>query len=266
MSESTAFGFEIKSVTEANDQGHGEISGYGAVFGNRDLVGDVILPGAFSATIGHYKTQNARLPMHLQHKAYGGGNDVPIGVWDEMAEDDHGLFVKGRILNVKTDPIAQRIHALAKERAFGGLSIGYVIPKNGAVQKGSTREIKAIDLLEVSLVDHPANALAIIEEVKAAKAVSTPVEMATSIKGLVSLLGTLKGSNSPNAEQRAAITNHVALLHRQITGEDLPDANSKSYDAVAEELAEIKSLFKQLLDETRKASRPQNRNLGPAFS
>ena len=66
----------------------GAISGYAAVFGNIDQGGDKILPGAFAKSL----QEKSSLPMLYQHDMAR-----PIGVWDSLKEDSHGLAVDGRI-------------------------------------------------------------------------------------------------------------------------------------------------------------------------
>ena len=67
----------------------GMISGYGAVFDNKDFADDVIEKGAFSKCL----TEKQTYPMLWQHNT-----DQPIGIWEECSEDEHGLFLKGRLL------------------------------------------------------------------------------------------------------------------------------------------------------------------------
>ncbi|MBW4980833.1 hypothetical protein KZZ05_21395, partial [Marinobacter adhaerens] len=43
----------------------GEFEGYGAFFGNTDLHGDRILPGAFAATLAERKAAGGSVPMHV---------------------------------------------------------------------------------------------------------------------------------------------------------------------------------------------------------
>ena len=53
---------------------------------------------------------------------------MPIGVFDEIKEDSHGLYVKGR-LALKTQA-GQEAYELLKMGALDGLSIGFrVNPK-----------------------------------------------------------------------------------------------------------------------------------------
>lgn len=155
---------EIKSSIKAyhddeEDKDYGTFEGYGSVFGNKDLGNDVIERGAFLKSLKRRKPQNVKLLY--QHKS-----DMPIGVFDEIKEDDHGLVVKGR-LALKTQAGAEA-YELLKMGALDGLSIGFrVNPKEVSYDKrGNKRIIKEVDLMEVSLVTFPMNPQATVRSVK----------------------------------------------------------------------------------------------------
>ena len=155
---------EIKSSIKAyhddeEDKNYGIFEGYGSVFGNKDLGNDVIERGAFLKSLKRRKPQNVKLLY--QHKS-----DMPIGVFDEIKEDEHGLVVKGR-LALKTQAGAEA-YELLKMGALDGLSIGFrVNPKEVSYDKrGNRRIIKEVDLMEVSLVTFPMNPQATVRSVK----------------------------------------------------------------------------------------------------
>lgn len=123
------------------------ISGYASVFGKADQGGDVVLAGAYRKSLAALAARGGRIKMLWQHDP-----TQPIGVWDEVREDGHGLFVRGRIL---TDVAAGReAAALVGAGAIDGLSIGYrtvVAERDG---KGR-RLLAELELWEVSLVTFP---------------------------------------------------------------------------------------------------------------
>lgn len=133
----------------------GEIEGYGSVFDTVDNGGDIVAPGAFSASL----RAGRKVKMLLQHDP----SDV-IGVWDELEEDGKGLRVKGRILTSVRK--GAETHELVKAGAIDGLSIGYRTIKS--MDRNSKRVILQADLWEVSLVTFPMNEMARIDAVKAA--------------------------------------------------------------------------------------------------
>lgn len=146
---------EIKRAS-LNDAG--EFSGYAAVFGNVDAYGDVISPGAFARTLKKHQTEQTAPALLWAHD-----QAMPIGACVDLAEDDYGLNLKGQLtLEVEK---AREAHALMKAGALA-LSIGYQVPAGGAVALGHGRELRVVDLYEVSAVAVPANQKARITEVK----------------------------------------------------------------------------------------------------
>lgn len=133
----------------------GVIEGYGSVFDNVDLGGDIIAPGAFTNSLRAPR----KVKMLWQHDA-----EKPIGIWDTLEEDGKGLRVSGRILT-EIDKGRESL-ALVKAGAIDGLSIGYRTIKS--MDRNGKRVIMQADLWEVSLVTFPMNELARIDAVKAA--------------------------------------------------------------------------------------------------
>lgn len=153
--------FDLRECKFAQDGEAMTVSGYGAVFGNVDAYGDVIAPGAFAKSLAAHKSAGTAPLMLLEH----GDAPLPIGVWEQMSEDGHGLMVKGRFLDTTMGIDAWKA---AKAGAINGLSIGYR-PIEFELRKNPDdprRTLKSVDLLEVSLVGMPANGKARVSEVK----------------------------------------------------------------------------------------------------
>jgi HK97 family phage prohead protease len=174
-------GIETKSLETTSDyafteakfaagDSEGTFSGYGAIFGNIDAHGDMIVPGAFADSLTERKAAGRQVPMHLMHRLFG-GDGLPVGIWTTVQEDDKGLKVEGKISGMDTD-YGRRIYGLVKDGALGGLSIGYKVRTNGATYGKKAgepkRTLKALSLHEISLVDDPSNALTRVDEIKAA--------------------------------------------------------------------------------------------------
>lgn len=149
--ETCAFPLEIKSLSER------EFTGYGAVFKNRDLGGDIIIPGAFTKSLAQHEQDGALPVMLWSHQP-----DVVIGKWHEMKEDKNGLFVRGEIADTA---FGRDVHKLMKMKAVSGMSIGYQT-KNADFDRDGNRLLKTVDLYEVSIVSMPMNPKANIEAVK----------------------------------------------------------------------------------------------------
>lgn len=122
------------------------IEGYASLFWTRDLNDDVAAAGAFAESIA--KRGPGGVKMLCQHEG-----ERPIGVWDEVAEDATGLYVRGRIL--EATPEARMCAALVRAGAMDGLSIGFRALKARPDESGRLRVLTGIDLWEVSIVTFP---------------------------------------------------------------------------------------------------------------
>lgn len=155
------FVFEIKSIDEK-----GVFSGYGAVFGVVDSYNERVLKGAFLASLARHAEKNTMPLMFYNHSSFR-----EIGEWLEMREDEHGLFVSGRLWidGPNPDPDALKAYrGMTKQRGKMGLSIGYSVPEGGAGYNSGlkTTDLVAVDLWEVSPVVFPANDEARIDHVR----------------------------------------------------------------------------------------------------
>lgn len=121
-----------------------QFEGYASLFGVADGGGDRVAPGAFAASLRRRGPQQVRmLYQHFPH--------APIGVWEEIAEDRRGLFVRGRF---STDvEQARDVRALLADGALNGLSIGFRTLRARRIAGG--RELLEVELWEVSIVTFP---------------------------------------------------------------------------------------------------------------
>jgi HK97 family phage prohead protease len=149
--------FELKFLAES-----GTFEGYASVFGVTDNMNDVIARGAFRASLARWRAEGRLPPMLWQHDAA-----APVGAWDEMREDAHGLFVRGRLF-VTDIPKAREAHRLMKEKVVTGLSIGYRAKASRRDAATGARVLTEVDLMEVSMVTFPANEMARVAMVKSA--------------------------------------------------------------------------------------------------
>lgn len=145
---------DLKEVSE-----EGEFEGYASKFGDRDQGGDVVIKGAFSNSLKKRKGA-AGVKMLWQHDP-----GSPIGVWDEISEDAKGLKVRGRLL-VSAVQKARETHELMKAGVIDGLSIGYRTIKALRDDATGFRQLKELDLWEISLVTFPMLPSATVTSVK----------------------------------------------------------------------------------------------------
>ena len=116
-------------------------AGYASVFDRVDRGGDVVRAGAFAASLAAGRA----VPLLWQHRP-----GAVIGAIETLAEDARGLRVVARV----THPTAA---ALVARGALTGLSFGYRVT---AASGERPRELLGLDLIEVSLVAAPMQALA----------------------------------------------------------------------------------------------------------
>ena len=121
-----------------------QIEGYASLWGVADLNGDVVAKGAFDRSLAMVGAGGVRM-LH-QHESR-----APVGVWDEMREDDRGLWVRGRIMDWSAE--ARFAQALSRAGALDGLSIGFRSQR--ARREGRLRVLVEVELWEVSLVTFP---------------------------------------------------------------------------------------------------------------
>jgi HK97 family phage prohead protease len=141
-------GLEVKFAGGAPILSDGHmIDGYASLFGMTDQGGDAVLPGAFAASLKRLTGKGDKVRMLWQHDP-----TRPIGVWDEVREDERGLWVKGRLLPEVAQ--AREAAALIQAGAIDGLSIGYRTIRAERDQKGR-RALAEVELWEVSLVTFP---------------------------------------------------------------------------------------------------------------
>ncbi|QPJ61460.1 MAG: HK97 family phage prohead protease [Candidatus Nitronauta litoralis] len=175
--EYKTFDFDLNNVEE-----DGRFQGYAATFGNVDLGGDMIAPGAFTETL--LETQGGRVPILDHHNP-----EQQIGWNLEAFEDSHGLFVLGQLdLNVQA---ARERHSLMRlaQKVGGrtGLSIGFqtVLWEND-FEDPTVRHLLEIQLMEYSMVTFPMNPQASVTAMK----ISDPLS-----KALNQLISTLHPSS-----------------------------------------------------------------------
>jgi HK97 family phage prohead protease len=146
MMNTKDFDFEIKSVED-----NGVFVGYGSTFGNVDQGNEIVAKGAFADSLLQMAAKGRKLPILWQHRS-----GEPIGVYDTVKEDDHGLLMQGRLL-VSDVQRAKEAHALMKAGAVSGMSIGYGVLDDHVDTKTRVRTLKKLDLKETSIVTFPMN-------------------------------------------------------------------------------------------------------------
>jgi len=141
----TQFKFDEESRT---------FEGYASVFNGVDSYGDTVLKGAYDETL-----KNRERPIRLRWNHFG----PVIGKFTEMRIDDAGLWVKGEL--TPGHSVAEDAYASMKHGAVDGLSIGYIVQEADVNDNGGL-DLKEIELIEISIVEEPADLGAKISAVK----------------------------------------------------------------------------------------------------
>ncbi len=150
------------SRPRASVEPDGTIVGYASLFGEVDQARDMMMPGAFAASLRQRDIR--RVPMLFQHDPA-----EPIGIWLELREDYRGLFARGRL--IPDVARAREVLALLRAGASDGLSIGFRTVKGRIDPRTRIRKLDAVDLWEISIVTFPLLAGARVRAVKEAPGV-----------------------------------------------------------------------------------------------
>lgn len=146
---------ELKAEGES-----GTFSGYGSVFNVLDKGGDIIIPGAFSASLARWKSSGRAVPVLWQHDT-----GEPIGNWTDLKEDDHGLLGDAELW-LEDAPYARLAQKGMKTKTITGLSIGYRVKKFSKDTATGVYTLQELDLVEISVVTNPMNDQARVAGVK----------------------------------------------------------------------------------------------------
>jgi HK97 family phage prohead protease len=142
----------------------GTVEGYASLFGEIDAARDMVMRGAFAATLGTRGVN--RIPMLFQHDPA-----EPVGVWLELREDHRGLYARGRLIPEVAR--ARELLSLLRAGAIDGLSIGFRTVKGNTDPRTRVRRLLAVDLWEISIVTFPLLAGARVRAVKQASSAPT---------------------------------------------------------------------------------------------
>lgn len=136
----------------------GTFSGLGSTW-SIDRTGEKIQRGAFARTIEALNAGSQHIPLLFEHKA-----QPVIGSITSASETDQGLEVGGLV--VLGEPTADRAQKLLKARGVG-LSVGFT-PRAGGVTRDAAgcKIYTNVDWLELSVTGMPANAQAVVHQVR----------------------------------------------------------------------------------------------------
>lgn len=183
---------DATQVKFANSGEAPTFKGYASVFNGLDSYGDMIAPGAYTKTL-----ENRDRPIRMRWNHFG----PVIGKFTEIREDETGLWVEGEL--TPGHSVAQDAAASLKHGAVDGLSIGFRVLD--AEDRGEARLLKEIELVEISIVEEPADQNALISGIK------SQIDEAGSLKEIEALLRDAAGLSRKNA---AALVSRVRILQQ----------------------------------------------------
>ncbi|WP_321341795.1 HK97 family phage prohead protease [Breoghania sp.] len=126
--------------------GEGIFEGYAALFGVADLGRDILMRGAFAASLSRRGVGAVKL-------LYQHDPAQPIGRWLEISEDTRGLKVRGQLLPELEQ--AREVLALMRAGIIDGLSIGFRTIRGKRDAASGVRRLHEVDLWEISVVTFP---------------------------------------------------------------------------------------------------------------
>lgn len=205
--EIKAFPFEMKL-----NENKRTVEGYASTFGNKDLVGDIVTPGAFKKTI---MERMGKIKLLWQHYD-------PLGKPLRIEEDSKGLQVEAYISKTQLGNDALE---LVKDGVIDAFSIGYDVINDEYDPSEQTRYLKELRLHEFSLVTFPANPEAGVSGVKSYSQFTEILQKTARLNA--SRLGFDK--KALGEEEQALITTAINALNEILTlGEPEPDDDDKN--------------------------------------
>ena len=158
---------KIKAAGPTDGLEDGQFTAYAAVFGNKDSYGDVIIPGAFKATLAEWATSGYPIPLLFGHNM--SDPDYNIGHVVSAIEDDHGVLITAQ-LDLES-PKGAQTYRLIKGRRINQMSFAYDVIEGGPAKSdmlGDYYELRVLNVFEFSVVPLGANQETEILAVKAA--------------------------------------------------------------------------------------------------
>lgn len=154
------------------EQGEGIVRGVASVWDNVDSYGDVMIKGAFADTIKEHAEAGDMVPFVWGHETQD--PFAYLGDLVEIRETDEGLEFEAHL--DMDNPKALQVYKLLKARRVRDLSFGFIPRDTSPSERDGVevREVKAVELLEVSAVHVGANRAARVLEVRSAKAEDDP--------------------------------------------------------------------------------------------
>lgn len=221
-----------KSISvQYKDEGNGSIEGYASTWVREpDSYGDICREGCFKNSLENRWDGGKNIPLLWAHKM----DDLNAYVGIATAqEDETGLFFHA---DFNDSPEAKKIRELYKSGTLNSFSFAYDTIDSGLVTLEDGRkanELRELDIFEISCVLVPANATAVVTDIKSGKRNSK--KDADAIKQAITLLqGVLD-----NEEETPEETEETPKANEDTTSKELEEINARK-DALLSYIATIK--------------------------
>jgi len=256
-------GAEFKALKPTSPNAILAIAGYASTDAV-DSYNEIVRPSAFYSSLSSY----------LQHPILLFGHDwysKPIGKVTKAEITERGLFIEAEIADTADGQDVKNLIEFGILKAF---SIGFQLRKGGYVETGDGQpnEITDLDLLEISVVNVPANREALIEEVKKSqlqlKSIDFPVgggkkkgvsrmepeqviktiddktsPIITDMRDIKTTIADLKSGIGAFAEFRKAFDNKADLSKSEIN--ERIDRMEKDFKAAVEKMDNLHSMARE---------------------
>ena len=192
---------DTKSLSEEAD--YWVLSGYAATY-EPDKINDIIMPGAFKASLERMAQKGDHLQLYFNHLT---DTHPPLGDVVEVHEDRKGLKYTAHL--PKDDEfVAKRIVPQIKRRSLRANSFGFKVRESERRKSDNARLLKRLDIMEISVVGFPCGNGADI----------------TGIKGLTPFLDLPVDNRAKTWDAGAALKR----LHAKFRGENGPSEELKT--------------------------------------
>lgn len=211
----------IKAAGEPDGLADGQFRALVSVFGNKDSMGDVVVPGAFTDTLAAWAESGDRIPVYWSHQMQD--PDFNVGWVEEAQETADGLEVLAQIdLDPDASSKAKQVYRLLKGRRVTQFSFAYDVEDGGPVEKDgdSYNELRKLKLYELGPTPIGANTETellgvkdLVAGIKRGRTLSSKNEEelkngldaitagVTSIKSVLSSVSTDSGKATPTQEK-----------------------------------------------------------------
>lgn len=214
-----------KLSTDEVDAGIWKVEGYATIWGNQNAYDFSIAKGAYLSLIAEGVTPK----MFFNHSA----QDVPIGKWVELSEDDVGLKVVGQFTQGVTK--AKDVYLALKDGTVDGLSVGIGFYADDVEEKddGTFEVLKVSALPEISVCSFPADGKARVTKTLSTDELDERISQIETLRDIEALLRELGLSKRQSGWLVSQAKTAIASVNRSDSEQEELKALGATLDALA---------------------------------